>query len=87
MSRALAAGDFHPISFCSRVQLLTKKQGTEDAPFGTTIPAEQIKLFTGSQEAKLTIVPGGGHYLNATSPEEVNAAILEMVSKYGGVSN
>lgn len=67
--------------------ILTENQGTEDAPFGTTIPAEQIKLFTSSKDAKLTIVPGGGHYLNATSPTEVNAAILDMVSKYADVSN
>ncbi|KAL2010696.1 hypothetical protein VTN00DRAFT_6503 [Thermoascus crustaceus] len=57
-------------------------QGTEDAPYGQTVPAEQIKLFTSSKEAKLIPVQGGGHYLNATSPAEVTDAILEMVSKY-----
>ncbi|KAH8694091.1 putative alpha/beta hydrolase [Talaromyces proteolyticus] len=58
-------------------------QGTEDAPFGKTVPVEQIKLFTSSKEAKLTMVQGGGHYLNATSPQEVNEAILDIVKKYG----
>ncbi|KAK0724521.1 hypothetical protein B0H67DRAFT_641050 [Lasiosphaeris hirsuta] len=59
-----------------------RKKGTEDAPFGTTIPAEQIKLFTSSKEATLTLVEAGGHYLNATSPKEVGDSILQMVKKY-----
>lgn len=57
-------------------------QGTQDPVFGVEVPAEQIKLFTASPEATLTLVEGGGHYLNATSPEEVNEAILTMVKKY-----
>ncbi|KAK3381790.1 Alpha/Beta hydrolase protein [Podospora didyma] len=57
-------------------------QGTEDAPFGTKIPAEQIKLFTSSKEATLSFVEGGGHYLNATNPKEVEDALLSMVNKY-----
>ncbi|KAK4242108.1 Alpha/Beta hydrolase protein [Achaetomium macrosporum] len=57
-------------------------QGTEDAPFGTALPAEHIKLFTSAKEATLTLVEGGGHYLNATNPEEVGAALLQMVNKY-----
>jgi len=57
-------------------------QGTEDVVFGQKVCAEQIKLFTSSKEAKLTIVQGGAHYLNATSPTEVGDALLELVSKY-----
>lgn len=45
------------------------------------MPAEHIKLFTSSAEAKLTFIEGG-HYLNATSPKEVEEALLEMVGKY-----
>ncbi|OOO07109.1 hypothetical protein OAory_01093120 [Aspergillus oryzae] len=56
-------------------------QGTEDTPFGTVVPAEQIKLFTASPEAKLVMIEGGAHYLNATNPKEVNEALLEMVTK------
>jgi len=59
-----------------------KNQGTLDAPFGTTLPAEQIKLFTSSKETVLTLVEGGSHYLNATNPREVNAALMRLVSKY-----
>jgi pimeloyl-ACP methyl ester carboxylesterase len=50
--------------------------------FSKTIPEEQIKLFTSSPEATLTIVEGAGHYLNATSPKETEEAILKMVGKY-----
>lgn len=57
-------------------------QGKEDVVFGVKIPAEHIKLFTSSPEATLTLVEGGGHYLNATSPKEIEEAILKMVGKY-----
>lgn len=57
-------------------------QGTEDAPYGCVVQKEQIELFAGSKEAKLRIVEGGAHYLNATNPREVNEAVLEMVGKY-----
>ncbi|KAL2813753.1 Alpha/Beta hydrolase protein [Aspergillus cavernicola] len=59
-------------------------QGTEDTPFGTIVPAEQILLFTRSKEASLEMVAGGAHYLNATHPGPVNEALLRMVEKYGG---
>ncbi|KAK7743878.1 hypothetical protein SLS53_003899 [Cytospora paraplurivora] len=55
-------------------------QGTKDVPYGTTIPTEQIKLFTSAPKAELTFVPDGGHYLNATNPVEVADAILKMVA-------
>ena len=50
--------------------------------YGTQVPVEQLKLFTSSKETKFSVVPGGAHYLNATSPAEVDAALLEMVTKY-----
>ncbi|KAF5609009.1 microsomal epoxide hydrolase, partial [Fusarium tjaetaba] len=57
-------------------------QGTADPVFGTTVPVEHIKLFTSSPEATLDFVEGGGHYLSATNPKEINEAILKMVNKY-----
>ncbi|KAL2128987.1 hypothetical protein VTI74DRAFT_8375 [Chaetomium olivicolor] len=57
-------------------------QGTDDTPFGLTVPAQHIKLFTGSKDVTLTVVEGGGHYLNATHPKEVGATLLEMIHKY-----
>jgi microsomal epoxide hydrolase len=64
------------------IALLTDPQGTEDVPYGTTIPVEQIKLFTSAKEATLEFIEGGGHYLNATNPKEVGDALLKMVSRY-----
>ncbi|KAH6973010.1 Alpha/Beta hydrolase protein [Ilyonectria sp. MPI-CAGE-AT-0026] len=57
-------------------------QGTEDPVFGLTVPAEHIKLFTSSPEATLTFVEGGGHYLSATSPKEIEEALLKIIAKY-----
>ncbi|KAG5983497.1 hypothetical protein E4U55_008019 [Claviceps digitariae] len=57
-------------------------QSPEDPVFGSVVPKEHIKLFTAAAEATLTFVEGGGHYLNATSPKEVNEALLSMVKKY-----
>lgn len=57
-------------------------QGTEDGPFGLTLPKEQISLFKNSVEAKFIEVQGGTHYLNASSPKEVEEAVLELVAKY-----
>lgn len=54
-------------------------QGTKDIPYGTTVPAEHIQLFSSAPAAKLTLIPDGGHYLNATNPDEVAKAMLEMV--------
>lgn len=50
--------------------------------FGDVVPKEHIKLFTSAPEATLTFVEGGGHYLNATSPKEVDEALLSMVKAY-----
>lgn len=62
--------------------LTGNEQGTNDVPYGTTIPEEQIKLFASSKETKFILVAGGAHYLNATNPTEVTEALVEMVSKY-----
>lgn len=43
---------------------------------------EQIQRFTRSKEAKLTMIDGGAHYLNATNPVQINEALLELVTKY-----
>ncbi len=57
-------------------------QGTDDPVYGNQIQAEQIKLFTSSKDATLTMLEGGNHYLSATNPTEVAAALLELVIKY-----
>lgn len=60
-------------------------QGTDDTPFGTTVAKEQINRFTRSREARLQMVEGGCHYLNATHPEPVNRAMLDMVQKHASL--
>lgn len=85
--RLLVAGESNDVPFLRptpfQSYLLTKyNQGTDDAVYGQEVPAEQIKLFTSSKETKLSIVQGGTHYLNASSPDVVNPALLEMVSSY-----
>ncbi|KAK3906047.1 Dihydrolipoyllysine-residue acetyltransferase component of acetoin cleaving system [Staphylotrichum tortipilum] len=64
------------------LQVYATLSGTEDAPYGTQIPVEQIKLFTSSKDATLTMIEGGNHYLNATNPAEVATALLDLVNKY-----
>lgn len=46
------------------------------------LPQEEIKLFTNSVEARLEILDGGSHYLNASKPDEINAALIALVAKY-----
>lgn len=50
-------------------------------PYGTVVPAEHVKLFTSSPSTELTFIPEGGHYLNATHPQEIADAILKMVAR------
>jgi hypothetical protein len=50
--------------------------------FGKVVPAEHVKLFTSAPEATLTFVDGGGHYLSATNPKEIEEAVLKMVKTY-----
>lgn len=57
-------------------------KGTDDYIFGTKLPAEHITRFTFAKETELTIVPGGAHYLNTSSPADVNAALLAFVAKH-----
>ena len=57
-------------------------KGVEDPAFHVPLAEEHIKYFTSSSDANLTIVEGGSHYLNATSPKETEEAILSMVKKH-----
>lgn len=50
--------------------------------YGTKMSEIHSKLFKSSPEVTYNVVNGGAHYLNATHPKEVNAALLEMVERY-----
>ncbi|KAI1099008.1 putative alpha/beta hydrolase [Jackrogersella minutella] len=54
-------------------------QGTDDPVYGSNVPQEHIKLFTGSSDAKLQFLDGGCHFLGVSHPKEIEKAILEMV--------
>ena len=43
---------------------------------------EEIKMFTGSPEAKLVTVEDGQHFLSASHPEMVDEALVEFVTKW-----
>ncbi|KAK7744399.1 hypothetical protein SLS62_010189 [Diatrype stigma] len=57
-------------------------QGLADPVYNSIIPKEHIKLFTSSKEAKIDFLEGGAHFLSASHPTEVEAAVLDMVKKY-----
>ncbi|KAI1074922.1 putative alpha/beta hydrolase [Whalleya microplaca] len=57
-------------------------QGLADPVYNSIVPNEHIKLFTSSKEAKIDFLEGGAHFLSASHPKEVEAALLDMVSKY-----
>ena len=57
-------------------------QGTQDTVFGVELPKEEIKLFTGSPDARLEFIEGGSHYLNASKAQEVNGRVVDFVTKY-----
>lgn len=57
-------------------------KGSEDTVLGTKLSEPHSKLFRSSKEVRYSAVIGGAHYLNATNPEEVNAALLQIVDKH-----
>ncbi len=59
-----------------------KNQGVNDPVYSSTIQKEHIALFTSSKEAKIDFLEGGAHFLSASHPNEVEAALLDMVTKY-----
>ncbi|KAL9479579.1 hypothetical protein ACSS6W_004365 [Trichoderma asperelloides] len=59
-------------------------QGNQDPVFGVEVPKEHIKAFSGSVEAELSFTDGG-HYLNATTPKEVDAKLLQLINKYSAL--
>ncbi|MCJ1372442.1 hypothetical protein MMC20_003666 [Loxospora ochrophaea] len=56
--------------------------GTSDAVYSVANAEEEIKMFTGSPEAKLVTVEDGQHFLSASHPEMVDEALVEFVTKW-----
>ncbi|KAL6815332.1 Alpha/Beta hydrolase protein [Trichoderma sp. SZMC 28013] len=59
-------------------------QGNQDLVYGIDVPKDHIKAFSGSVETDLSFTDGG-HYLNATSPQEVDAKLLQLINKYSAL--
>jgi pimeloyl-ACP methyl ester carboxylesterase len=57
-------------------------QGTADAVYSVANAKEEIELFRNSPDAKLKVIEGGQHFLNASHPKEVNEHVVQLVKKY-----
>lgn len=55
--------------------------GTADQVYSVKNAEEEIKLFTGTKDAKLQVVEGGAHFLSFSNPKEVDSAVLEFVGR------
>jgi hypothetical protein len=42
---------------------------------------DEIKLFTNSPKATVQVIEGGQHFLSASNPAEVDAAVLSFVKE------
>jgi pimeloyl-ACP methyl ester carboxylesterase len=62
---------------------VVRMHGSADTVYSIPNAQDEMKLLQNSPDAKLILVPGGAHYLSASHPAEVNAAVLELVSKHG----
>ncbi|GAA1618779.1 alpha/beta hydrolase [Kribbella sancticallisti] len=56
--------------------------GTADQVYSVANAEEEIKLFTRSCEARLQVIEGGHHFLSASKPIEVDAAVAEFVGRW-----
>ncbi len=56
--------------------------GTDDQVYSVANAEEEIKLFTNSAEATLTVVEKGQHFLSASDPESVNKAAIEFINSW-----
>lgn len=63
------------------------KQGTDDAAYSVENAKEEIGLFKNSPDARLEIVEGGKHFLNASNPKEVNDYVIQFVKRYALTSS
>ncbi|GLZ47408.1 3-oxoadipate enol-lactonase [Actinomycetospora sp. NBRC 106375] len=55
--------------------------GTDDRVYSVANAEDEIGRFTNSPQAELRVVDGGQHFLSATHPEVVNAAVVEFLRR------
>jgi len=56
--------------------------GDADVVYSPANAKEEIKMFEGSPDAQVVVVPGGHHFLSWTHPEQVDGLVYEFVMKY-----
>lgn len=56
--------------------------GTADAVYSVPNAEDGIARFVNSPSAELRVVDGGQHFLSASNPAEVNAAVVEFVGRW-----
>lgn len=56
--------------------------GTSDQVYSVKNAEEEIKMFTGTKEAKLQVVEGGQHFLSFSHPKVVDEAVVEFVGRH-----
>jgi pimeloyl-ACP methyl ester carboxylesterase len=55
-------------------------QGSADHVYSVENAKYELELFTGAKNKELRVVEGGAHFLSATNPNEVEAAMVEFVN-------
>ncbi|MDV6275590.1 alpha/beta hydrolase [Rhodococcus erythropolis] len=56
--------------------------GTADQVYSVANAEDEIKLFTRAAEARLETIPNGHHFLSASKPAEVNAAVIDFLGRW-----
>lgn len=56
--------------------------GTSDQVYSVPNAEQEIKLFTSSKDARLETISGGHHFLSASKPVEVNAAVRDFLGRW-----
>ena len=57
-------------------------QGTADRVYSVPNAQDEIRRFVNSAHAELRVIDGGQHFLSATHPEIVNAAIVDFIKRW-----
>jgi pimeloyl-ACP methyl ester carboxylesterase len=57
--------------------------GTADPVYSVKNAQREVKKFVNSPDVQLKVVEGGEHFLSFSHPNDVDAALVEFVGKYG----
>jgi len=57
--------------------------GTDDQVSSVRNAQDEISRFGNATEAELRVVEGGQHFLSACNPDDVNAAAVDFIKRWG----